>query len=144
MRRLTATALTLGSLVAGLGAITDPAYAAAPRKWSAPNRYGSIAASGTYVRTGNKVTYKGTLKDFAKNGWTACVQFMSTETNDDSRWDRFKITVDRPHGKYYYFDGKAAVAISGSSPNTGHLYVRECRRHKQTGGWGYGPYRKLY
>lgn len=143
MRRIAAVAVTTGALVAGLGAFASPAQAAV-KEWKAPDAYSNISAWGTYSRGSTKVTFKGTLRDGKKNGWTACVRFKATEAGKKTQYLRYVIIV-RQGESQWYFDGKGQVGFSGSSANTGHLYVQECGRSKKTGKYAYPKtWRKLY
>ncbi|REE98580.1 hypothetical protein [Thermomonospora umbrina] len=150
MRRIGAVALTTTALVAGLGALAAPAQAQAPAapskgKWTTPDAYAANAAWGRFVRTRDKVTIEGRLRDESKDGRTACVRFKATEKGARAHFLKAAIVVKDGGGPQTYYDGKATVRIATASTNTTHLYVQECVRDAKKGAWEYAEkWRRLY
>ncbi|MFG2002065.1 hypothetical protein ACGFNU_23225 [Spirillospora sp. NPDC048911] len=168
MRRFAAVALSAGTLMAGMAAISSPAQAtdvvladsaastaaasapsasAAARAWKPINSYPKINAWGTYSRNSSRVTVTGKLQDTDQNGWTACVRFLFTETvgrKTYKYYSRHHIVAVRSNGTRYAYDGPGTITIRTSSSYTGHAWVQECGRSKKTGKFLYGKGKKLY
>jgi hypothetical protein len=143
MRRIAAVALTAGTLMAGMAAVSAPAEAAATGSWKPYNSYSHVASWGTYKRSGGATAVTGYLADDKKNGWTACVRFKFTE-GSKVYWSRFKIVGVTSGGTKYNFDGKATVKISVKSSYGSHMWVQECGRNKKTGKYYYGKGKKIF
>ncbi|MBA9001908.1 hypothetical protein [Thermomonospora cellulosilytica] len=141
MRRIVAVALTTGALVAGLGAVATPAQAATTKKWETIDAFPHTRAWGQATKTSSKFTWKGSLKDGRKDGWTACVRFKAVEGD---RYQTVRYIIVTGGGTAY--DGPGTVSISGSSSYNGKLYVQECRRSKKTGKYQYADkkWRKIF
>jgi hypothetical protein len=143
MRRIAAVALTAGTLMAGMAAVSAPAEAAATGSWKPYNSYSHVAAWGSYKRASGNTYVTGYLADDKKNGWTACVRFKFTE-GSKVYWSRFKIVGVTPSGTRYNFDGVAKVKISVKSTYGSHMWVQECGRNKKTGKYYYGKGKKIF
>ncbi|MCP9953606.1 MULTISPECIES: hypothetical protein [Actinomadura] len=143
MRRIAAVALTAGTLMAGMAAVSAPAEAAATGNWKPYDSYGGIYTWGKYSRSGGSTAVTGYLRDTKKNGWTACVRFLFTE-GSKKYYSRFKIVGVTSGGTKYNFDGKATVKISVKSSYGSHMWVQECGRNKKTGKYYYGKGRKIF
>ncbi|GAA2596794.1 hypothetical protein SMC26_00630 [Actinomadura fulvescens] len=168
MRRFAAVALSAGTLMAGMAAVSSPAQAAdvvltdsagaastaaaptasaAARRWQPRNSYRNVNAWGTYSRNKSRVTVVGKLQDTRADGYTACVRFLFTETvgrRTYKYFSRHHIIGITPRGKRYAFDGKGTITIRTSAPYTHHAWVQECRRKKSNGKWSFGKGRQLY
>lgn len=119
MRRVAATTLTVGTVIAAMAATAAPAEAAT--KWTSPAWSKYIVASGTHARANGKVAIKFTLKDLRRNGQLACVRFELTNkdrTNGELR--KFWFSTEPQAGK------TLSRSKSFTSSFTGHLRVMEC------------------
>ncbi|KAB2345942.1 hypothetical protein [Actinomadura rudentiformis] len=166
MRRFAAVALSAGTLMAGMAAVSAPAQAdsvkltdsaaasaastaaaptasAAARGWKAINTYRYIDAWGTYTRSGGKTYVKAYLRDTKANYYTACVRFLFQE-GKRAYWSRHHIVGVRPNGSRYAFDGKGTITIRTSSSYSSHLWVQECGRSTKNGKFYYGKGKKLF
>ncbi|MFI0447123.1 hypothetical protein [Actinomadura sp. 6N118] len=166
MRRFAAVALSAGTLMAGMAAISAPAQAdsaklvdsaastaastaaaptasAAARSWKAINSYPRINAWGTYTRSGGKTYVKAYLQDTKANYYTACVRFLFQE-GKRATWSRHHIVGVRPNGTRYFFDGEGTITIRTSSSYSSHLWVQECGRSSKTKKFYYGKGKKLF
>ncbi|MFD0688436.1 hypothetical protein [Actinomadura fibrosa] len=145
MRRIAAVGLAAGTLLAGMAVAGAPAEAATG-KWAPYNSYANLSSSGTYSRGSSTVTVSGKLSDAKKNGWTACVRFLFTNSAGSKYYARFKIEALSQNGTWYNYDGKATVSIKGTSPKgyRTHMWVQECGRNKKTGKYAYGKGKKIF
>jgi hypothetical protein len=142
VRRIT----KIGAALAGAGVVvgmTAVPASAATGSWKPINSYTNIGASGTYSRSSTKVTIRGTLSDYRRDGYTACVRFLFTEPGATGLYWTAKIMATS-NGRRYHYDGRATVNIAVSSSRTGHLYVQECGRKLSTGKYYYGRSKRIY
>ncbi|MBO2448179.1 hypothetical protein J4573_13830 [Actinomadura barringtoniae] len=127
MRRfVTVTAATTLTALA-FGTLATTADAATTRSWSTKG-YKAVKAGGTYTRTSKSVTVKGWIRDYAKNGWAAAVQFNATERGKkDAKSDvYFFLTRKNIPADYDFGTNVAYGSRFFYSTNTSHLYAREC------------------
>ena len=139
MRHIAKIGVTLATagLVASMTAV--PANAASG-SWKPTNWYTNVAASGSYTRSGTKVTITGTLSDYRKDGYTACVRFLFTEPGTTGiYWTARIVTASGAN-----YDGKATVKLATATSRTGHMYVQECGRNIKTGKYSYGKGKRIF
>lgn len=144
MRRIAATTLTVGTMVAALAATAAPAQAAT--SWATTSTNGgfkNVKASGVYSRTASKVAVKFRLSDMAKDGNAACVQFRFTEGNSIHTQKFWLYTVVK--GKKVLLDRKATVTGGNTTDaNTTHLSVRECAISTKSKKTYYAAWKNLF
>ncbi|WP_222722118.1 hypothetical protein [Actinomadura alba] len=111
---------------------------AASGTWTPYNWYTNVGATGTYTKDSRMVTVRGTVSDYRRDGYTACVRFLFTEPGTTGVYSTFRIVTSSGGN----FDGSGKASIKMSSSRTGHLYVQECRL--KAGKYSYGKGKRIY
>jgi hypothetical protein len=158
MRRIAAVAITTGALVVGMGAVSTSADASAQaaRTWATTSKgskakknrmLAKMRAHGTYTRTDTRVTVRGYVQDYKKDGWASGVIFRAW---GDGKWHYSKafwaelrrngVSVGPADFGYDYNYGHF-----WSTSYTKHLSVAEVAiKRTNTNKKKVGPFKKIF